>query len=66
MTFTTHIRSNLDVHKDGDTSDDELSDDALAEACNILYLKWNKECKSSEKKKEKFEVSSLRQISPHG
>lgn len=54
------------MHKDGDTSDDKLSDDALAEASNILYLKWNKECKSSEKKKEKFEVSSLRQISPHG
>lgn len=32
-----------------------MSNDALAEAYEIIYHKWNKECKASEKQKEKIE-----------
>lgn len=39
VAFTTHIRSISKVHNDRDTSDDDLSNDALAEAYKIFYLK---------------------------
>lgn len=54
--LTTHIRSILDVHNDDYTSDEDLSDDALVEAYKIMYLKWDDECKSDEKQKEKCEI----------
>lgn len=52
----TRVRSKLNVHNDGDKIDDGLSDDALVEAYKLLYLKWNEECKASEKQKENIEV----------
>lgn len=40
----THIRSNSDVSNyNGNTSDDDLSNDALVEAYKILYFKRAKE-----------------------
>lgn len=40
VSLTTHIRSNSNVNNDGNTSDDNLSDDVFAKAYKILYLKW--------------------------
>lgn len=56
VAFTTHIRTNLVVHNDVDRSDDDMSDYAFTEAYKILNIKWNKECRASEKQKENFEV----------
>lgn len=39
VAFTTRIRSISKVHNDRDTSDDDLSNDAFAEAYKIFYLK---------------------------
>lgn len=49
VAFTTHVRSKHNMHNDGDTSDEDMFDDALVEAYKMLYLKWNGECKASEK-----------------
>lgn len=44
------------MDNDGDMSDDELYDNALAEAYKILYLKWTNESKVVEKQNERMET----------
>lgn len=44
------------MYNDGDTSDDDLSDDAPVEAYRILYLKWNYESNADGKKNEIIEA----------
>lgn len=44
------------MYNDGDIGNDELSYDALDEAYKMLHLKWNEECKASEKQKGKIEI----------
>lgn len=39
VAFTTRIRSKSNVHNDGASSHDELSDNARAKASKMLYLK---------------------------
>lgn len=51
VAFITRIRSSSNVHDDGDTSDYDLSDDALVEAYKIMNIKWTDECKAGEKQK---------------
>lgn len=49
VAFKDHKRSSSIVHNNDAISDDDLFDDALAEAYKIMYLKSIDDCKASEK-----------------
>lgn len=56
VSFIAHVRSKPIVYSDEESSDEDVSNDALAKAYKLLYLKLNEECRTCEKQRNKINV----------
>lgn len=56
VAIIAHVRSKSIVHNDGESSDEDLSDENVVEAYKFLYLKWKEKFLSGDKHRVKINI----------